>query len=222
MFHTKVEGYVYHGEYYDPYLRGYRKGLVVPVRSMIDEPKIGLPPDGKSKADRLVVDELAARMENKAKECEGSRRCGTNETMKGSEVPTLDVMDDDISVGYTKRGNNELCVTETMLASHDTVPRTSGQGEDVETKDVEMVDGRDGEDIPVQLLKRLPQGPGKFRCEGADSPGGNGDEVEDEDILKSLLDDEAEEVQFVDEHDIRRDDLKYLNLVGEDSDNDED
>ena len=99
MFFTKLEGYVYHSEYYEPYIKDYRKGLVVPVRSMIYEPKIGFPPDGKSKADRLVVNRLAFRMENEVEKYEGWSRCGVNEVMKGSEVPTLDVMDNGISMG---------------------------------------------------------------------------------------------------------------------------
>ena len=94
-----------------------------------------------------------------------------------------------------------------------------------------MPDLASEDDIPMQPNKKLvlvPKDVKKDEMEFIDVSN-NADMVDSDDgnvsgmeLLKSLMDDEAEEVNFIDEVEIRRDDMKYMNLAVNDDDNDKD
>ena len=116
MFFTKVEGYVYHGEYYDPITRKHRKGLVVPVRAILDESKIPLPPDGKSRASRLVVDELEMEMERRAE----NRKMMDQAVDRNKNLPDSGPLNEDCFVKNTAGNNNSVAsnvlITSSLMA----------------------------------------------------------------------------------------------------------
>ena len=222
MFRTSVEGYVFYGTYYDHRTETHRNGLVVPVGAMIGEPPVLKPPGSSMSAPKLIVDELAMRYEKRA----NNRGVEAGSKTKGSSVVDLTGDSDNASNGRNSMGNGNISQfggvpARSMLCNQQ--PATGVV--DAVDGDVEMDDMGDSI-LPIQSEKRLPEG--YSICDDVNGQGDGDNDVGTNDdrlqlkMLRSLIDDEAEEVNLSDEVEIRKDDLKYLNIAVSDDDNDED
>jgi len=199
MFYTTVEGFVFRGEYFDPRVGRIVRSLVVPVpESSVADDTRRIPGTRRSRK-RLFVDELAMAIEKKERaRAFGGHNFRSYVDLTGDENHAVEP---EISVGLAikKKGSTERVSSLTCVAhpisNIDRSPAVNNERVETGQK------SRDESEIVSPTLDEVvnDENERKIDCDKATYV-----------AMKKMFDSEAEEVNLIDEDEIRRDDAKYL------------